>query len=829
MKQISKRIISLLFIFLFVIGGIIFIINTYFAEEIEKSVIRKIQDNLESPLILDDVEFTIYDNFPYASVKIKNLLLLESNEFNNDTLIFTECAYAEISLFDIISQIYDIQSIIITDAKINIKYNDLATPNFLIFKKTNKSQNPLSINKITLLNTKLNITKESPFLDIKWNLKRSIISITNQNYIFNIDAFSRKLVVGATDYINSKKIDVIAKTQIKRDTITILSSRLYLEELIFNVKGNIFQGNTVALDIEGKNQKINQIIQHLPKNIQKACSPFIANGKITFSSSLKGLINKENNPLFEMNYEISDGNFKLKSIPFKLHNIQMIGGLSNGKYRNFKSTKITSHVFKANTKNGYINGKFKLTNLNNYFLSSQFKSSWDLKEVNQYFIDSPFLGLKGRLFNTTSYSGNIAFNNQFKKMFLNADHKSNVKLNNVRFNYQKSPLKFAFETIDCKLENHTILVNSCKSNISESDFYFKGETLNLLPYILNQAPKIYVNGIIKSTYINLSELMSFGDVSKEGKKNKKQTTIIKDWINVSANIEIKKLSYKNFNAYDVTGNMAYINKEINGRNLNAQSLNGEIDGEFTLSESKEKNIKLASKIKLKKINLQNSFGAFNNYGQKVITKEQIKGIGSAELDIESHWNPNFTFDRKKLKIKSHLIVEQGELIDFKPLENLSSYVSLEELKHVKFSTLENTIDVSNELITIPTMEIKSSALSVFLSGTHTFNQEINYDVTLLLSELLSTSFRKKNTKITEFGEEKQDGKIFNTIYFKMTGNTENPKISLNKIRFMEDVNNSLKKEKATITNIIKEDLLKTQEKKEKETGQKIEIEWDPKL
>ena len=807
----------------------IFIINSYFAEEIEQSVIRKIQENLESPLILDDVEFTIYDNFPYASVKIKNLLLLESTEFKNDTLIFTECAYAEISLFDIINKIYDIQSIIITDAKINIKYNDLATPNFLIFKKTNTTQNPLSINKITLLNTKLNITKESPFLDIEWNLKRSIVAITNQNYIFNIDAFSRKLVVGATDYINSKKINVIAKTQITRDTITILSSRLYLAELFFNVKGNIFQGNTVALDIEAKNQKINQIIQHLPKNIQKACSPFIANGKITFNSSLKGLINKENNPLFEMNYEISDGNFRLKSIPFELHNIQMNGGLSNGKYRNFKSTKITSNVFKANTKNGYINGKFKLTNLNNYFLSSQFRSSWDLKEVNKYFIDSPFLALQGRLFNTTSYSGNIAFSNQFKKMFLNADHKSNVKLNNVRFNYQKSPLKFTFETIDCKIEQHKILVNSCNSNISESDFYFKGETLNLIPYILNQAPKIYVNGDIKSTYINLSELIPLSDVSKEANKNTPKTTIIKDWMDANTNIEIKKLSYKNFTAYDLTGGMTYINKEINGRNLNARSLNGNIDGEFTLSESKEKNIKLTSKVKLKKINIQNSFGAFNNYGQKVITKEQIKGIGSAELNIESHWNPNFTLDRKKLKIKSHLVVEQGELIDFKPLENLSSYVSLEELKHVKFSTLENTIDVSNELITIPTMEIKSSALSVFLSGTHTFNQEINYEVTLLLSELLSTSFRKKNTKITEFGEEKQDGKIFNTIYFKMTGNTENPKISLNKIRFMEDVNNSLKKEKATITNIIKEDLLKKQEKKEKETGQKIEIEWDPEL
>ena len=54
------------------------------------------------------------------------------------------------------------------------------------------------------------------------------------------------------------------------------------------------------------------------------------------------------------------------------------------------------------------------------------------------------------------------------------------------------------------------------------------------------------------------------------------------------------------------------------------------------------------------------------------------------------------------------------------------------------------------------MEIKSSALSVYISGTHSFNNEIDYNITLLLSELLS-KFRQKNTTIKEFGEEKKDG------------------------------------------------------------------------
>ena len=61
-------------------------------------------------------------------------------------------------------------------------------------------------------------------------------------------------------------------------------------------------------------------------------------------------------------------------MPFELHNMQINGSLSNGLSRNFNSTKIVSTLFKAATKYGDINGVFTLTNLNNYFLKSQFQA-----------------------------------------------------------------------------------------------------------------------------------------------------------------------------------------------------------------------------------------------------------------------------------------------------------------------------------------------------------------------------------------------------------------------------------------------------------------------
>jgi hypothetical protein len=196
--------------------------------------------------------------------------------------------------------------------------------------------------------------------------------------------------------------------------------------------------------------------------------------------------------------------------------------------------------------------------------------------------------------------------------------------------------------------------------------------------------------------------------------------------------------------------------------------------------------------------------------------------------MQATWRPGFIFEEKELKVKSHLIIEKGELIQFKPLESLSDYISIEDLKEVKFSTLENTIEIDNNVISIPTMEIKSSALSLFISGTHTFEQKINYRIKLLLSELISTKFRKKNTQIkkSEFGEVEENGKIFNTVYFKMTGNSDDPNISFDGIRFREDVQKEITKEKETITTIIKEDILQTKEQKKIEQGQDVIIEWD---
>jgi hypothetical protein len=822
MKQFIKHIFQIILgiSLLLLISG--FVITYFFSDRVEKTVVNKIQEQITSKLQLGDVAFSLYEKFPSASVKITNLLAFEKEGFDNDTLFFAKAAYIELSIFDIVLGNVDIKRVIVDNGIINIKYNSDNQPNFAIFKTNENTKNNLSLNNIILLNTHLKFNSNN--IAISWETEQTTLSLNGE--IINIDAklFAEKLAIHNRDYIHKKQVNLHASIALKTDSILIRKgTTILIENVSADLFGGIFKGTTIDLNFACEGQELSNIINHTPEHLKSIYRSFNANGIVSCSGNVKGLIQKGNNPNLDMVCSITKGNFKLKSRPFILKNISLSATINNGEQKNFRDTKISISNFASKTENGYLKGDFSIQNLNKYYLTANLNSSWDLAEINHYFEDSPFFNLQGELIANTKYSGYISFDSRFKNYFLAANHNTKANFKDAQFTYKNFPLEFNFKTADCTFKNNIIEVENSAITIADSDLNFTGNITDLIAYILHKRGRIDVTGNLNSTYIKFEEILTLKDLS-EGES----TGTLPTWISTSLNTNITTFSYNDFISSENTGELAYKNQTLTGEGMRLNSLNGNIAGNFKFYESVNKKLTLFSQINLKELNIRNAFLAFDNFKQDFITAEHIKGIGTAEIQMQATWKPGFIFEEEQLKVKSHLVIEKGELIQFKPLESLSDYVSLDDLKKVQFSTLENTIEIDNSIITIPTMEIKSSALSVFISGTHTFEQEIDYRIKLLLSELMSTKFRKKNTQIkkSEFGEVKENGKIFNTIYFKMTGNSDDPSVSFDGIRFREDVEKGIKKEKETITNIIQEDILQTKEQEKQEQGQDVIIEWD---
>jgi len=822
MKQLIKLISKTLLVICLLLLILGFVITYFFSHKVEKTVINKIQKQMTSELQIGDVAFSLYEQFPAASVKITDLLAIEKEGFNHDTLFYAKTTYIELSISDIILGKVDIERVVVDNGIINIKYDNDNNPNFTIYKANEKSKNKLTLKNLLLIDMQLSFSKKK--VDIKWETQETLLVFSEKNIRINSKLFSEKLIVKNRDYIHEKKVTIHADLKLKKDSIIIQKgSTIHIEKLKAQLSGEIVQGKIIDLNFSFKEQELINIIKHTPQHLKSIYRSFEAKGIVNCNGNIKGLISTDSNPHLDMVCNIEKGNFNLKSRPFILKNVSLKAKITNGVQRNFHDTKIDISSFDSKTENGFLIGDFSIQNLNKYYLTANLNSRWDLAEINHYFEDSPFYNLQGKLIANTQYSGHISFDSKFTNYFLAANHTSKTNFKETNFTYKNLPLEFNFNNAKCIFKNNQIEVENSAFTIADSDLNFSGEITDLIGYILKKKDQIDVAGKLQSTYIKFEELLSLKDLSEgTGKRT------MPEWISANLNTHITTFSNGDFIASDITGKLTYNNQTLKGESINLNSLNGNIAGNFKFYELENNKLTLITQLNLKQLNIRNAFLAFNNFNQDFITAKHIKGIGTAEIQMQATWNSDFIFEKEELKVKSHLIIEKGELIQFKPLESLSDYVSLEDLKAVQFSTLENTIEIDNTVVTIPNMEIKSSALSVFISGTHTFEQEIDYRIKLLLSELMSSKFRKKNTQVknTEFGEVKENGKIFNTIYFKMTGNSENPNTSFDGLRFREDVQKGIKEEKETIITIINEDILLNKEQQKEEKGQDIIIEWD---
>ena len=153
----------------------------------------------------------------------------------------------------------------------------------------------------------------------------------------------------------------------------------------------------------------------------------------------------------------------------------------------------------------------------------------------------------------------------------------------------------------------------------------------------------------------------------------------------------------------------------------------------------------------------------------------------------------------KITAKSSFTIEQGELIKFQPMFALSRYLKGADLQNIKFSTLKNTIEIKQQKIYIPTMEIKSSALELTASGTHSFDNIVDYKLELLLSQITGRKVKEMNT---EFGTIADDGLGRSKIFLTMKGPMADPKIKFDSEAVEEKIVDDIKKENKNLKGVL---------------------------
>lgn len=825
-KRILK-IILIITILLITVGlGFTFI----FGEKIEGIILKKINNKLKSEILVSNIQFSLFSNFPNACVNFNDIFIKSSDTSITDTLLYSTSGFINLNIIDLIREDYSITDMSFENSDLNIIYNENGVSNFNIFIDSNQNTNSLQIENILFSNCDFiysnlqqNIKIENTFNTVNLSLQ-----IQNNNYSFNIDAdvFSNHLMVNNEDYLQGKEVLFNSEIEIIGDSILIQSESFKIESVnLENIEYTYFD-EEYQLSLNTSSQ-IEDVLTSTPSHFHYLFINHELNGKIDANLTL----NKEKhfkNPLTEVKFSLSESEYKSKNVPFHLTNINTTGNFTNGKDRNFKSSKLNLNNFNSKKEKGMFNGKFTLSNLNNYYLNADVYSSWELNELNQFLEESSFKNIKGEVSGNINYNGNLSFDNSMKGYIESSNHTADLDFKDVYFTYKKSPLKFSCNKMNWNIKNHQVKISDSKIQISKSDLDFEGEIEDLILYLIDRKEEIDIKGIVNSEYIVFEELYTITEMNGEG-NDSKFISVLPKWVNSNIQLNIKQFSYNKFESKQLKTDLNYDNKKLKltTDHLSMETLEGKIEGDFIYFENRIHDLILKANIKLSKINISDGFRSMDNFGQKFMTYQNIKGTATANIYLQSMWDRNYKFYSPSLSMNADLMIEDGELNEFEPMYNLSDYVSLEELKNVKFATLENKIRIENEKIIIPEMDIHSTALSVHISGTHTFENIIDYKIKLLLSDVLGNKAKNKSKNINlEDLNHDHSGKT--TVQLNMRGNVDNPKISLDKIKLKEDIVSEIIKETTEIKDIIEEKILNkvSDKKEEKEEESGIEINWE---
>ena len=101
------------------------------------------------------------------------------------------------------------------------------------------------------------------------------------------------------------------------------------------------------------------------------------------------------------------------------------------------------------------------------------------------------------------------------------------------------------------------------------------------------------------------------------------------------------------------------------------------------------------------------------------------------------------------------------------------------------------------------MDINSSAINISGNGTHDFDNNVDYHLRLLLSDVLG---KKVKSNSTEFGEIEDDGLGRTKLFLSMRGSVNDPRFTYDSKAAGDKILTDIAKEKQNLKGILKKEL-----------------------
>ena len=797
----------------------------FLKDRIIKNFIEAANKNINTPIKVGTTDVSVFEKFPQLSIVMTDVSVEDSHEGLYPLLTASKISF-QLNPIEVYQGIYKIKGLVIEDSETNLKISSKGVNNYTVLKESSSEGGNDSLvfelKNVQLTNTLVRYVDYKNNEELIFESDRLAASIQSKKDLYSIEAegdlVTKKILVGKTSLFEGKTFALDANL-VYDDTersLTIEPSTIGLKNSNFAVKG-LYQwkeSSFIDLNVDGKESDIQTLLSLLPESESKKFERYESKGDVYFSASLKGPITSNKNPSLSVEFGLTNATIVHPDTKARISDARVEGSFATNNLTDPTKAALVLKNIHGTLNRDTFNANLVIQNFNDPQVVFDFNGALDAASLTGFYPVKEIQELTGKLLTNVSFEGQLSWLNS-KTTAQQATTTGVIEMLDLNFLY--GPSKMPIKNLNGLLQfnNNDLALSNVSLQAGNSDFLFNGFFKNVITFLLFDNQPIGVEADLKSSFLDLDELFSVGFGTDDSKPHEYEFSISPN-VHLNFNCDIKSLRYKNFAARKLMGDLLVKNEVAVSRNINLKTMGGDLSLSGIVDAKNHKAIDVLTTAKLNGIHLDSIFYVFKNFNQDFIEDKHLKGQTTADVTFELVLNEKLKLFPETLVADISTVIKNGELNNFEPMKSLNKYLDDEGLSKLRFADLKNDIHVENKTIYIPQMEIRSNVTTLQISGTHTFDQQIDYRVIAPLRNKGTVDVKEAAGALEEQGGQMK-------AYLKITGTTDDYKVRYDTEAVKKKIVADLKKEVQELKDAFKNKGV--QKKKEIELSSE-EFEWE---
>lgn len=786
MKKAFKIIGIILLVFAIVLVATPFV----FKGKIKELVLNSINKNVDAVVAFNEVDLSLFKNFPKATIIIDELSIVNKAPFENDTLFYSETFTLKMSIKELFKgkgEPKSIDAFSSENAKVNVIFNKDGLANYDIAIKDKNERDSLGNNDF-VLNFQHYDIKNLHFTYFDEASKISVIldSINHEgsgdfkNKILDLDTKSTAKMAVSIDKTNylknvSLSLDAVLGLDLENFKYTFKENEALVNLLPIAFDGFIQitdAGQVYDMKFKTPVSSFKNFLGLIPEMYSGKLDGVKTSGDFKVNGIIKGTYADTTIPAFNVEIASDNASFQYPNLPKSVKNIVIDSRIVN-KTGIFNDTYVNLDKLSFTIDKDVFNAKATIQNIvENPLINAELKGIVNLANVAKAYpvkLDKPLTGiLKADV--VTRFDMKSVEASQYQ----NIENTGTITVTDFNYESKEMVKPFKVKQAAIAFNPKDIHLNNFDGETGNSDFHVTGSLDNFYGFL-------FKNQVLKGNFNMTSQQFEVADFMETetdttSTKTTKESLKIPAFLDVTIAAKATTVVYDNLNLKEVSGNLVIKDEAVSLSNLKMNVFGGQIALSGMVS-TKEKTPKFKMDLGLNAVNISESFTQLAMLKAIAPIANAVFGKLNSTIKLSGNLTNEMTPDLKT--ISGNLI---GQLLDSKLspansqlLTTLSSNVKFINLEKLNLDALKMALTFKDGKVEINPFTLKYQDINIEVAGSHGFDQSMAYNLKFdVPAKYLGTEVNKLISRLTPADAAKIENFPINAV---LTGSFANPKVS----------------------------------------------------